>query len=95
MEKHIKRQIEYIIDYIYTHEIYGLNEDGGVEKADVEINEEKGIIIIASEKYSIEYDRTIDGTMFVMNDVIGWGEESDIDEMISEIERVFIIKEKK
>ena len=91
----MEKQIQNIMEYIKNHEIYGLNEDNETEKTDIEINEEKGIIIIASEKYSIEYDRTIDETMFVLNDVIGWGEESDIDEMISEIERVFIVKNKK
>lgn len=91
----MEKQIQNIMDYIKNHEIYGLNEDDEVEKTDIEINEEKGIIIIVSPKYSIEYDRTLDETMFVLNDVIGWGEESDIDEMISEIERVFIVKEKK
>lgn len=91
----MEKQIQNIMEYIYNHEIYGLNEDDEVEKTDIEINEEKGIIIIASPKYSIEYDRTLDETMFTMHDIIGWGEESDIDEMISEIERLFIVKEKK
>lgn len=91
----MEKQIQNIMEYIKNHEIYGLNEDDEVEKTDIEINEEKGIIIIVSPKYSIEYDRTLDETMFTMHDIIGWGEESDIDEMISEIERVFIVKEKK
>lgn len=91
----MEKQIQNIMEYIYNHEIYGLNEDDEVEKTDIEINEEKGIIIIVSPKYSIEYDRTLDETMFTMHDIIGWGEESDIDEMISEIERLFIVKEKK
>ena len=90
----MEKQIQNIMDYIKNHEIYGLNEDDEVEKTDIEINEEKGIIIIVSPKYSIEYDRTLDETMFTMHDIIGWGEESDIDEMISEIERLFIVKEK-
>lgn len=91
----MEKQIQNIMEYIYNHEIYGLNEDDEVEKTDIEINEEKGIIIIVSPKYSIEYDRTLGETMFTMHDIIGWGEESDIDEMISEIERLFIVKEKK
>ena len=91
----MEKQIQNIMEYIKNHEIYGLNEDDEVEKTDIEINEEKGIIIIVSPKYSIEYDRTLDETMFTMHDIIGWGEESDIDEMISEIERLFIVKEKK
>lgn len=91
----MEEQIQNIMEYIKNHEIYGQNEDNELEKVDIEINEEKGIIIIASEKYSIEYDRTLDETMFTMHDIIGWGEESDIDEMISEIERLFIVKEKK
>lgn len=91
----MEEQIQNIMEYIKNHEIYGLNEDDEVEKTDIEINEEKGIIIIVSPKYSIEYDRTLDETMFTMHDIIGWGEESDIDEMISEIERVFIVKNKK
>lgn len=91
----MEKQIQNIMEYIYNNEIYGLNEDDEVEKTDIEINEEKGIIIIVSPKYSIEYDRTLDETMFTMHDVMGWGEESDIDEMISEIERLFIVKEKK
>lgn len=91
----MEKQIQNIMEYIYNHEIYGLNEDDEVEKTDIEINEEKGIIIIVSPKYSIEYDRTLDETMFTMHDIMGWGEESDIDEMISEIERLFIVKEKK
>lgn len=90
----MEKQIQNIMEYIKNHEIYGLNEDDEVEKTDIEINEEKGIIIIVSPKYSIEYDRTLDETMFTMHDIIGWGEESDIDEMISEIERLFIVKEK-
>lgn len=65
------------------------------KKVDIGINEEKGSIFIVSPKYSIEYDRTLDETMFTMHDIVGWGEESDIDEMISEIERLFIVKEKK
>lgn len=91
----MEKQIQNIMEYVCNHEIYGLNEDDEVEKTDIEINEEKGIIIIVSPKYSIEYDRTLDETMFTMHDIIGWGEESDIDEMISEIERLFIVKEKK
>ena len=90
----MEEQIQNIMEYIKNHEIYGLNEDNETEKTDIEINEEKGIIIIVSPKYSIEYDRTLDETMFTMHDIIGWGEESDIDEMISEIERLFIVKEK-
>ena len=90
----MEKQIQNIMEYNKNHEIYGLNEDDEVEKTDIEINEEKGIIIIVSPKYSIEYDRTLDETMFTMHDIIGWGEESDIDEMISEIERLFIVKEK-
>ena len=86
----MEKQIQNIMEYIYNHEIYGLNE-----KVDIGINEEKGSIFIVSPKYSIEYDRTLDETMFTMHDIIGWGEESDIDEMISEIERLFIVKEKK
>lgn len=91
----MEKQIQNIMEYIYNHEIYGLNEDEEMEKADIGINEEKGSIFIVSPKYSIEYDRTLDETMFTMHDIIGWGEESDIDEMISEIERLFIVKEKK
>lgn len=91
----MEKQIQNIMEYIKNHEIYGLNEDNEMEKVDIEINEEKGIIIIASPKYSIEYDRQLDETMFTLHDIIGWGEESDIDEMISEIERLFTVKEKK
>lgn len=91
----MEKQIQNIMEYVYNHEIYGLNEDDEVEKTDIGINEEKGSIFIVSPKYSIEYDRTLDETMFTMHDVMGWGEESDIDEMISEIERLFIVKEKK
>ena len=91
----MEKQIQNIMEYIYNHEIYGLNEYEEMEKVDIGINEEKGSIFIVSPKYSIEYDRTLDETMFTMHDIIGWGEESDIDEMISEIERLFIVKEKK
>lgn len=91
----MEKQIQNIMEYIYNHEIYGLNEYEEMEKVDIGINEEKGSIFIVSPKYSIEYDRTLDETMFTMHDVIGWGEESDIDEMVSEIERLFIVKEKK
>lgn len=91
----MEKQIQNIMEYVYNHEIYGLNEDDEVEKTDIGINEEKGSIFIVSPKYSIEYDRTLDETMFTMHDIVGWGEESDIDEMISEIERLFIVKEKK
>lgn len=91
----MEKQIQNIMEYIYNHEIYGLNEYEEMEKVDIGINEEKGSIFIVSPKYSIEYDRTLDETMFTMHDIVGWGEESDIDEMISEIERLFIVKEKK
>ena len=91
----MENQIQNIIDYINNHEIYGLNEDEEMEKVDIEIDKEKGIIFIASPKYSIDYNRTLDEVMFNLNDVMGWGEELYINEMISEIERVFIVKEKK